>query len=506
MSAPSAAQPVDDAGDAVGLLDAQLARAADHGLALGEAAEQRHQRQLVDRQRYLVRGSPRADRAGRRPRRARRPAPRCAARRSAPPGPRGSPRPSAAAMRKNAVRVQFRPMSLDHDRANRATSAAAAAMKAAEDGIAGHGAARRARARRPRRPDTVSPSRSNGTRARHEHPLGVVAAARRLGDAGRAPTARSAGDQHARLDLRAGHGQLVVDPVQGAPRDRGRGEAPLARVERRAPIGRSGTAMRSTGRRRIDSSPSSVHDPPGCPASQPGSRRSSVPELPTSRRPPVTLERARAGRRRGSTSAPSLLVDARRRAPRIASSVESVSCGVQVVAYVTGSSHIAAEQRRAVRDRLVGRRAAPCREAAGRGSKRALVMCRAPRGTPSSSISASARVGVVVARDPERHLAGAHVLGRRERHVGDVDPRAARARAPPAATIPGPVRHRHGAARGRRRRRDRPRAAGGGRRGAASFQPSIRAASPARSDSRARRRGVRRRRRSGPRSPRALDM
>ena len=51
---------------------------------------------------------------------------------------------------------------------------------------------------------------------------------------------------------------------------------------------RSGSATRSTGRRRIDSSPSSVHSPPGCPDSQPGSRRSSVPELPTSSTPPVT--------------------------------------------------------------------------------------------------------------------------------------------------------------------------------------------------------------------------
>ncbi len=40
--------------------------------------------------------------------------------------------------------------------------------------------------------------------------------------------------------------------------------------------------MRSTGRRRIDSSPSSVNERPSCAASQPGSSRSSVPALPTS--------------------------------------------------------------------------------------------------------------------------------------------------------------------------------------------------------------------------------
>ena len=56
-----AAQPVDDRRDAVGLLDAQLLRAGDHRLALGEAAEQRHERQLVDRERHLGRLDRRAD-------------------------------------------------------------------------------------------------------------------------------------------------------------------------------------------------------------------------------------------------------------------------------------------------------------------------------------------------------------------------------------------------------------------------------------------------------------
>ncbi len=54
MSAPRPRSPVDDAGDAVGLLQAQLLRAAHHRLALGEAAEQCDERQLVDRQRHLL--------------------------------------------------------------------------------------------------------------------------------------------------------------------------------------------------------------------------------------------------------------------------------------------------------------------------------------------------------------------------------------------------------------------------------------------------------------------
>ena len=49
-----------------------------------------------------------------------------------------------------------------------------------------------------------------------------------------------------------------------------------------APISRSGMATRSTGRRRIEASPSKVHSPPGWPASQPGASRISVPALPTS--------------------------------------------------------------------------------------------------------------------------------------------------------------------------------------------------------------------------------
>ena len=50
------AQPLDDGRDPVGFLDAQLGGACDDRIALGEAAEQRDQRQLVDRERDLVFG------------------------------------------------------------------------------------------------------------------------------------------------------------------------------------------------------------------------------------------------------------------------------------------------------------------------------------------------------------------------------------------------------------------------------------------------------------------
>ncbi len=80
--------------------------------------------------------------------------------------------------------------------------------------------------------------------------------------------------------------------------------------------------MRSTGRRRIEASPSSVNERPSCAASQPGRRRISVPALPTS----IGPSGSRASRSpvprivicspRVSTSAPSA---------RTASKVEVVS-------------------------------------------------------------------------------------------------------------------------------------------------------------------------------------
>ena len=82
------------------------------------------------------------------------------------------------------------------------------------------------------------------------------------------------------------HGDLVLDPPSGAP-------LTVSGVKRRrapsipAPIAASGSTTRSTGRRRIDSSPSRVQTFPGWLASHPGSSLRSVPELPTSSRPPV---------------------------------------------------------------------------------------------------------------------------------------------------------------------------------------------------------------------------
>ena len=99
---------------------------------------------------------------------------------------------------------------------------------------------------------------------------------------GRGAVGGERGQQHARLDLGAGDGQLVGDRAQArAAHASAAGSARRVRCSS-APIWRSGSAIRSTGRRRIDSSPSSVNERPSWAASQPGSRRSSVPALPTS--------------------------------------------------------------------------------------------------------------------------------------------------------------------------------------------------------------------------------
>jgi hypothetical protein len=76
-------------------------------------------------------------------------------------------------------------------------------------------------------------------------------------------------------------GSAYSMPCSGPPFTVNGGKRP-SRASIRAPMRRNGAAIRSTGRRRIESSPSTVHAPPGCPASQPGSSRISVPALPTS--------------------------------------------------------------------------------------------------------------------------------------------------------------------------------------------------------------------------------
>ena len=149
----------------------------------------------------------------------------------------------------------------------------------------------------------------------------------RLGDGSMtvvAPSASSAGEQHARLHLRARRPAARSRcPCSARAADGERREAVLARVDLARPSARSGSAMRSTGRRRIDSSPSSVQTRrrPARRASRAAAasacRRCRRRSRPSARAPRAGRRRGRRARRRASsTSAPSA---------RTASSVEFVS-------------------------------------------------------------------------------------------------------------------------------------------------------------------------------------
>ena len=312
MSAPRPRSPSTTAGDPVGLLDAQLLRAAHDRLALGERAQQRHQRSARRSPAAPRPARPRCPRAAPRPRRARRPA----RRRLSVPGSSRSPRitaPIRSAMRKKPVRVQFRPTSSTTTR-EPGTSVAAATMKAADEGSPGtvdlvqlelvdlrdaSSAARRAR---------------TGTRARRSMRSVWSRLGRALDRPSWSPSASIPAISTHDLTCALGHRQLVVDPGQlgaahGERREAAR-RAPRRRRPSRAAARRSGppggggsTRRRRASRRR-----------PGCPASQPGSSRSSVPELPTSSRPPVASSGACRPTPRIRIAAGPVLLDRRRRA------------------------------------------------------------------------------------------------------------------------------------------------------------------------------------------------
>jgi hypothetical protein len=66
-------------------------------------------------------------------------------------------------------------------------------------------------------------------RRRQQQPLGVVTARNQLDDSG--PVGEQSSQQHARLHLGAGDGELVFDPVQPRAVDRERREAPAGRLD-----------------------------------------------------------------------------------------------------------------------------------------------------------------------------------------------------------------------------------------------------------------------------------
>ncbi len=76
---------------------------------------------------------------------------------------------------------------------------------------------------------TWRPERCTDDAGRGQHALGVVAAERRLADR-RGAVGGQAGQQHARLDLRAGHRQVVGDRAQARAGDRERRQAVAGRL------------------------------------------------------------------------------------------------------------------------------------------------------------------------------------------------------------------------------------------------------------------------------------
>ena len=317
MRTPTAAQRTRHRLDPVRLLHAQLLRAADDALAARERGAEREERQLVDQERHLV-AAPRPSRRAR-PRRTSRSAT------GSPPTVRRLKTEIRAPMRSSTwrkpVRVGLTPTPWSRS-SEPGSSVAATRNGAAEE--KSPGTSRSSGAQPPPAARRSAAAAGASTRAPRagEHPLGVVAARRRLDD-GRRPAVRvEPGEEHAGLHLRARHRQLVADRRAAYRRlDRGaaRGRpSSRPRAHRRAAARRSARAAagRATRRRRARSCPS-------CPARMPASRRISVPGVAAVDRAPRAA-RARAGRRPAPGHV-SRLARPRPRARAIASAVESVS-------------------------------------------------------------------------------------------------------------------------------------------------------------------------------------
>ena len=292
-----AAQPLHHGRDTVGFLEAELLGALHDGLALGVRAEQRHQRQLVDRERYLVWLDHGAPRAAPRPRRARRPARSSAS----VPGSSRSPTitaPIRSAIRRKPVRVQLSPTSFTTTR-EPPTRVAAATMKAADDGSPGHDDLVELELVHLRHRDPRAVALERHARAAQQA-LGVVAARRRLDD-GRRARGHHPGDQHARLHLRARDRELVLDPGElGAAHREGR-EAAVASVDRGAHHAeRLGHAVhRPAANRAVAVERPDAARLPGEPARQQPHERAGVAHVDAV---PPWPRAARAGPRRGSRS------------------------------------------------------------------------------------------------------------------------------------------------------------------------------------------------------------
>ena len=313
MSAPSPRSPSDHRRDPIGLLEAQLLRTTHHGLPVRERAQQRHQRQLVDRQRHLLGLDHGAlERAG---------------------GHVELPERLAVRLGTGLLEIAE-----DH-RAHALGDAEEARPRPVEAHVLDdHARSRHERRRRDdeRRRRGVARHRDlvqlqlvdlgdgraqAGVLEGHPSPahqaLGVIAALGALDDRGRA-LGEHPGDQDARLDLRARHGQLVGDPDQLRPAHRERREAPVARLD---PGTHGGQRLADPVHRPAADRLVAVERPgtarlPGEPARQQAHQRARVADVeqpagrlerrvqpdasdqaPCPGRPPPRRRRASAGRR-----------------------------------------------------------------------------------------------------------------------------------------------------------------------------------------------------------------
>ena len=177
--------------------------------------------------------------------------------------------------------------------------------------------------------------------------------------------------------------------------------------------------MRSTGRRRIDASPSTRHARPvlrGEPAGQQPHERAGVADVDRV----GDLARLAQADAADDDLVVALLDERAERAHRVERRVRVGGVEVVVDAHRRRRSSRRAARRGARSTCRAARRPSPRRRSAG---LEADVHARAT-GMPSPPISSSARVGVLVAADPERDAALPEVRRGAERHVHDVDTRA----------------------------------------------------------------------------------
>ena len=304
--------------------------------------------------------------------------------------------------------------------------------------------------------------RSSGAPAAQQHPLGVVAAGHRLDH--RRRVGRQAGDQDARLDLCAGHRQLVLDPGSRAPWTVNGGKRRSG--PRSSPP--SAAAARRSGRRPPPDRVVAVEH-----EARPGLERQPARQQPHQRAGVADVDRAPpaaarcAARRRGSA--------ARRRGPRRSRRARGRRPGSSWCPRRRGSCGSGPARRPSRRPARRGARST-CRRAARSAPQRARgrearVHARAT-GNPSVADQLLGPARRFLAGDPQRDDALAHVGRGIQRHVGDVDAGAPELERQ-LRDHPGTVRYRHAQLEQRAAGELGLEQRAGGRRRPASFQAVI---------------------------------